>query len=103
MPDPLYEVSSAGGGLIAASVTATTAATAIPLLTLTRNTREIKVGANLNNPVQLTIDGVDEAFLPANMSVVLAPPGQFYAAGAVLGVYYTDSAPSSGRIKATAT
>ena len=104
-----YAVSPQSGGLLAASVTATTAATANTLLTLTRQATMIRIPSDLNNPVMVTIStsgtaagAVDTQYLPSGASAVLdvASDKMFIPVGSVVGVYYTGSAPSSGRIYA---
>jgi hypothetical protein len=93
MPDRIYSVSYQ-----AASVTATTlgvgAANASTLFTLARDATELSLFWNFTGggPAQVTLNGAVCCILPFGAeNIRLAPPGQKFAAGTVVGVFAVAS------------
>lgn len=99
-----YAVSHQSSSLIAASVTATTAGTAIALLILDKQRRYLAVTSALNQPVMVTVNGVNFQYLPGPGAFAFdaGADGEYFNVGDVVGVYYTGSAPTTLSVYGTA-
>lgn len=97
--------SMTAASITAASVTATTAATALTVLTTTRQARKTIFSNTLNQPVQTTLGGVDWIYLPAVTSFTddMGANFVFINPSVTVGVYSPSgaTAPASGLLAIT--
>jgi Asp/Glu/hydantoin racemase len=97
------EIQPVVGVLAAASVTASTAGTAITLVTCTRDHKLLLVPNTLNQDCMLTYNGADLFPLLSGLPAVIDLRANELDARAarVVGIYHLGVAPTTGRVGAT--
>lgn len=97
------EIQPVVGTLAAASVTASTAGTAITLVTCTRDHKVLLVPSTLNQDCMLTYNGADLCPLFANLSATidLRSNELEMRATRIIGIYHLGAAPTTGRVGAS--
>ncbi len=110
MSSPPYAIAPQMGSMTAASITAASltaisAATALTVLTTSRQARQVIFSNTCNQGVQTTLNGVDWIYLPASLPFVsdLGSNFVYIAPLAVIGAYAPPggTAPTSGLLAIT--
>ena len=102
---PIYDFGSTmvAANLAAASVTASTAGTAITVATCTSDHRMMVVTNSFDQPVWLTYNGVAAVWLPAGTPFALdmSPNQRCFRSGKIVGVFHDGVQPTTGKIAVT--